>query len=199
MRKIKKGDEIFSSLIFRNYINTTTAMVRKKCYLNLGTLNEGIAPTGRDWEMWLRIALYYDIGFLCEPLACERDHKNNITNYFRQTNINVLARYIIIKTVFASLPHKKKHLSSLEPQVIKRLAKETLKIAGNYLSYGEVNLARKNIGLALAIDESISRDWRMYVLFLMTFLGRRAAKIAKALGPFKSLIKAVLFPETNKY
>jgi hypothetical protein len=59
-------------------------------------------------------------------------------------------------------------------------------------------LARKNIGLALAVDENISRDWRTHFLFLITFLGPGVAKFAKALNPLKSLIKVALFPERKK-
>lgn len=166
---IRSGEEEFKSLMFRNYMPAPTVMVRRECYASLGTFNEAV--TGHsDWEMWLRITLNnFDVAFIAQPLAYEREHSGNVSNYYRLTNLAGMNKYRAVKTVFSNLPKEKKHLSSLEPQVVKSVAIEMLEGAAGNLIHGRSSLARRNVALAIAIDDSLSKDWRTYIVFISTF------------------------------
>jgi glycosyltransferase involved in cell wall biosynthesis len=168
---IRKGEEEFKRLIFANHISVLTAMVRRECYTSLGVFNEAVTG-GADWEMWLRISLNnYDIAFITEVLAYDRMHSGNVSTYHFLTNLRGMNTYRVVKTVFSNLLPEKKHLSYLEPEVVKALARSMLASASGNLVKGQSSLARRNIGLAIAMDDSIIKDWRTYVIFIATFTG----------------------------
>lgn len=67
---------IVEELVRYNRIVPSSAIVRRECFEKLGMFREDLYGLG-DWEMWLRIALYYDIGFVDEPLTLYRVHATN--------------------------------------------------------------------------------------------------------------------------
>jgi glycosyltransferase involved in cell wall biosynthesis len=56
----------------------SATMVRRECFERLGGFNPTLWQLV-DVEMWLRIALYYDVGFLPEPLSRYRHHESSST------------------------------------------------------------------------------------------------------------------------
>src|SRR5207253_9360503 len=73
--KTETGD-VLLSLIYANKIIASAALVRAECFAKLGVFNEAYFGSG-DWEMWLRIAEEYEIGFVPEPLTFYRVHGAN--------------------------------------------------------------------------------------------------------------------------
>ena len=47
-------------------------MVRRDVYEHLGGFDRRIVCCGEDWEMWVRIAAHYPVGYEVEPLAVYR-------------------------------------------------------------------------------------------------------------------------------
>jgi glycosyltransferase involved in cell wall biosynthesis len=181
---IINGEEEFKRLIFANHISVLTALVRRECYATLGVFNEAVTG-GADWEMWMRISLNnYDVAFIAEVLAYDRKHSGNVSTYHSLTNLRGMNTYRVVKTVFSNLPSEKKYLSYLEPEVVKALARNILARAGVNLILGQNSLARRNIGLAIAIDDSIIRDWRSWALFFATFMGVSIPLFKKLLPDF---------------
>jgi len=71
----------FLSLLFDYAIFQSTVMVLHKCHDKLGFYRKGI---GEDYDMFVRIARYWEIGVVNEPLAKIRRHDGNITrNLFK--------------------------------------------------------------------------------------------------------------------
>ena len=177
---IEDGEIIFKKLIFNKYrICVSTALVRKECYDTLGLFNEAVTG-GADRDMWMRICLGdYDIAYINEILGYERKHDRNITIFHLSTNLSGMNRYRVLKMTFLNLPEKKKHLSHLEDSAIKELAKNILFSAGKNLIDGDPKLARKNIGLAIAIDDGIVLDWRSWIFLIGTFAGCLIQKLPK--------------------
>ena len=191
---IINGEEEFKRLIFANHISVLTAMVRRECYTTLGVFNEAVTG-GADWEMWLRISLNnYDIAFITEVLAYNRKHSGNVSIYHSRTNLSGMNNYRVVKTVFSKLSPEKKHLSYLEPEVVKALARSMLASAGANLVMEQSSLARRNISLAIAIDDGILKDWRTYVTFIATFTGVCIPFLKKQLPNFvkRAIYKAGL-------
>ncbi len=56
----------------------STVVVRKKCFDKVGIFDSSI-PAFEDWDLYLRIALYYRIGTIPEPLVKYRFHKGQST------------------------------------------------------------------------------------------------------------------------
>ncbi|MBA7491966.1 hypothetical protein ES702_02514 [subsurface metagenome] len=181
---VLSGEDEFKRLIFGNYIPVLTVLVRRECYATLGLFNEAVTGSA-DSEMWLRICLNdYHVGFVAEVIAYDREHAGDVSSYFSQTNLSGMNTYRVVKTVFSSLPSGKEHLSYLEPQVVKALARRMLARAAVNLTRERSSLARKNVGLAIAIDDGLLKDWRTHALFLATLFGWCLAPAKKLLPGF---------------
>lgn len=63
-------------LLYANKIIASAAMVRKECFEKVGEFNRAYFGSG-DWEMWLRIAEVYDLGFVDDRLTQYRVHSGN--------------------------------------------------------------------------------------------------------------------------
>jgi len=82
---IRKGSECFMEMLLgNNFICAPTAMIRKDCFNRLGAFNKRL-PYTCDWEMWLRIMLFYDIAYIKEPLVYYRCHPAMTTEEYLRT------------------------------------------------------------------------------------------------------------------
>jgi glycosyltransferase involved in cell wall biosynthesis len=79
---IKKGLNFFETLILGdNLICCPAVVARRECYQRLGGFDPQL-PFTADWEMWLRIALFYDVAYLVSPLLQYRWHSGSETFNF---------------------------------------------------------------------------------------------------------------------
>lgn len=81
----KKGEELFRKLIYwHNIICCPGVIARRECYEKLGAFDTRL-KFAADWEMWMRMALFYDVGFIAAPLIQYRWHQHNETNRFKKS------------------------------------------------------------------------------------------------------------------
>lgn len=67
-------------LIHRNHVHTSTVMVRREVFDAVGLFQEDpLRKWGEDWDLWLRIAARYQVGWIAEPLARIRVHAGSLT------------------------------------------------------------------------------------------------------------------------
>ena len=79
---IHAGSVYFKTLLLGpNIVCCPSVIVRKECYEKLGGFDAQL-PFTADWEIWMRIALFYDVGYLIEPLVQYRQHANMETANF---------------------------------------------------------------------------------------------------------------------
>jgi glycosyltransferase involved in cell wall biosynthesis len=76
--RTETGD-VLLSLLYANKIIASAALVRRSCFDSLGGFNDAYFGSG-DWEMWLRIAEAYEVGFVDEPLTFYRVHGENASH-----------------------------------------------------------------------------------------------------------------------
>lgn len=67
------------ALLHANKIIASAAMVRRACFEELGGFNESYFGSG-DWEMWLRIAERWPIGYVDASLTFYRVHGENASH-----------------------------------------------------------------------------------------------------------------------
>ncbi len=67
------------ALVYQNKIIASAALVRKRCFDELGGFNEGYFGSG-DWEMWIRVAEKWKVGFVPEKLTFYRVHGENASH-----------------------------------------------------------------------------------------------------------------------
>jgi len=64
-----------------NIVCCPGVVVRRECFETLGGF-DGRLPFTADWEMWMRIAAFYDVGYLVKALVRYRRHEANATWMF---------------------------------------------------------------------------------------------------------------------
>jgi cellulose synthase/poly-beta-1,6-N-acetylglucosamine synthase-like glycosyltransferase len=70
-------------------LQTPAMVVRREVYEQLGGFDCRMKSCGEDWEMWVRIAAQYSIGYEVEPLVLYRDRSNSITKRSIRTGQNI--------------------------------------------------------------------------------------------------------------
>ena len=143
---------IFEQLVMRNLIPTPTVVARKACFDHVGGFDPSLTCS-EDWDLWLRIAVHYEIAFMPEPLAGATfypDIPTRLDGYRSEEN-----RIRLLERAFDGLPDRLQHLSHLRPIA---LARRYLSAA--YLDYaqGRTAPARENFSTAVTLDRSLLED-----------------------------------------
>ncbi|MEO0225260.1 MAG: glycosyltransferase [candidate division WOR-3 bacterium] len=90
---------VFAKLLKNNFITNSSVMVRKKIFFSLGYLDESpLLRNLEDYDMWLRIAKNYKIGYIPEVLV-KYNYFPKITNW-QKRKIVYKARLYIYKKHF---------------------------------------------------------------------------------------------------
>jgi glycosyltransferase involved in cell wall biosynthesis len=75
---VRDGLAEFSDLAFRNYVPNTGTLVRRIAHDQLGLYDPALPHAG-DWDLWLRVATAYQVGYLAEPMYAYRMHGSNLS------------------------------------------------------------------------------------------------------------------------
>jgi glycosyltransferase involved in cell wall biosynthesis len=75
----EQGINSFGEMFTGNVINTSSIMVKKKCFEILGLFDEGI-PYCSDYDMWIRISKDFRLQCIKQPLVKYFIHGNSLTN-----------------------------------------------------------------------------------------------------------------------
>ena len=104
-----QNKDIYEVLLTGNIIIALTTLIRRECFEVLGLFDETLKYG--DYDMWLRIAQEYPIGFIDEPLGYYRIHDINFSNknllVYLRTTIQILRKQ------FGEEPIKNKHIKKI--------------------------------------------------------------------------------------
>ena len=92
----KKEGYIFEHLLSTNPMSVPTLLIRKECFEKVG-LFDSLLDGQEDWDMWMRIAKYYQFSLIKIPLAKRRIHSNRMS--YRLDKKVVTAQRIIKKHI----------------------------------------------------------------------------------------------------
>lgn len=95
-REVKnpKSGEIFKDILMHNtVIPAVTVMIKTDTIKNVGGYDENLYI--EDWDMWLKIADKYEIGYIDEYLAYYRRHETNISK--QRLKMNAAQKEILLK------------------------------------------------------------------------------------------------------
>ena len=108
MYRIRNGF-VLEDLLFSNWIQTSTVMIRRECLDQVGLFDEDVGQFGEDWLLWMRIAAEFPIYFLPEPLVRYRIHPHSLTSHLPEAQYDSL---MSILCKLRALPqfHRKQHL-----------------------------------------------------------------------------------------
>jgi glycosyltransferase involved in cell wall biosynthesis len=100
---VRDGFDEFRSLMYANYIPHSGTLVRRSAHAEVGYYDTALPHAG-DWDLWLRVASRFDVGYISEQLFAYRVHGTNmsIARYSpAHANGEVL---LTIEKAFAALP-----------------------------------------------------------------------------------------------
>jgi glycosyltransferase involved in cell wall biosynthesis len=66
-------EKTFDKLLYGNFITASSVMVRKSCFEKVGLFDTEL-HYAEDWDMWLRLAYFYNFGYVDIPLVQYRLH-----------------------------------------------------------------------------------------------------------------------------
>jgi glycosyltransferase involved in cell wall biosynthesis len=129
-----EAEMAFERLLVRNFVPPSGAIVPKRCLDEVGGFKN--MRFGEDWDLWLRIARRYPIGFVQEPLFTHRDHATNLSG---EVGTRLLANYEAVG---------ESHLHTVRPAwrraVIRRRIRATARFyaAGQAMTYSRPRVVR---------------------------------------------------------
>ena len=117
---VRDGLSEFSDLIFLNYLAHSGTLVRRTVHEAIGYYDPRL-PYAGDWELWLRVATRYSVGYLADPLYAYRVHINNMTAKGKSPSAATGERLMAVEAAFAALPDgTPASVRALRPAAIRR-------------------------------------------------------------------------------
>ena len=106
--------EVIKSLFLDNFIGFETVLVKRKCFDDVGLLDEHMVGFS-DHDMWLRITGSFNIGYLALPLVKKRHHELQLS--VSETNYVLRDEFLLVKKALDRYPFlhdfERKKLGSL--------------------------------------------------------------------------------------
>jgi hypothetical protein len=121
------GKEFFRRMIEpgKNYVCCPSVLARRECYETLGEFRRELYFTC-DWEMWMRLSLYYDVGCLGEPLVQFRRHRGS-ESYRIEGTIPEIEQELLAKClVLADHGHRIPDAGKLKKSVVAGISRAEL-------------------------------------------------------------------------
>jgi glycosyltransferase involved in cell wall biosynthesis len=110
--------DIFKALFKDNQINNLTVVVKRECIEAINGLDERRELIGiEDYDLWLRIALKYKIGYLDNIVGVYHIHGNNIFNEYKA----VKSQLFLIHKFINNFPWIEKEFPGLIEEKIDRV------------------------------------------------------------------------------
>jgi glycosyltransferase involved in cell wall biosynthesis len=97
---VERGEVAFRELMLANYITAPTVLIRRECYDCVGGYAQELSRSGEDWELWLRVALHFDIAYTSARVASYRQHAESSSNGTVASGVRVRLDIAAIKRVF---------------------------------------------------------------------------------------------------
>jgi glycosyltransferase involved in cell wall biosynthesis len=154
-------DHAVTKLVSRNFIPTSSVVVRKTVLTQSGGFDERFRKA-EDWDLWLRIGLRYPIIYSSIPLVLKRVHDVNVSRDSEGMNVAAL------KVLEKFRREYQRPLDSLGVDITGVLRDAYRNLGYFYLRQMSLTEARNALSASLALGF----HGRALVYFLSTFLGR---------------------------
>jgi glycosyltransferase involved in cell wall biosynthesis len=156
--KIIPGQEFFRSVCRdgENVVDTPTAVVRTALQRQLGGYRKELPHTG-DMELWLRLALHADVGFIDADQAVYRLHGNNMYLAYRGAQ-DLLQRLAAVEILLNEYPDRLPDRERLRRTVRRAIALDAYWEASHALDRGDTRAYTSMLDVALRVNPLL-RFW----------------------------------------
>lgn len=117
---VRPGLEEFADLLQMNYVPASGTLVRRSCHDELGGYDPRLPHAG-DWDLWLRLAANYAVGYIADSLYVYRMHGTNMYHTRDSPRQGVGEVLLTVRKAFETLPpNAPRALRRLRSQAIRR-------------------------------------------------------------------------------
>ena len=168
---LERREELLTAFI--NTINLPTVVFTRACYEKVGEFSDRIA-FAYDWEYWMRVALYYDIAFLAEPLVKWRIHsasltKTQVRDPIVQLRDDLMAKRQLFKRNAFAIPESRQ----LRNEMWRNMAGRFFRDAQTMLRDGLEDAKARAIVLKVCLSfPEMLKERSLWRVFLNSLLGR---------------------------
>jgi hypothetical protein len=100
---VRSGLAEFRALMWGNYVLHSGTLLRHEVQAALGPYDPTLPQSG-DWDLWLRAAAAYDVGYVAEPLYAYRQHPTNMQHAGLAPAAQADQNWRTLNKAFAALP-----------------------------------------------------------------------------------------------
>ena len=172
--RICEGATFFREPVCGNPISASSVVTRRAAYAHVGKFDARLDYTP-DWEMWMRLALQYDVAYIAETLTYRREHEQaTSTHYYAAAGRDVGEEIKALQIVFDSLPPEYAALRLYQSKGREAIAARALQLARELLIRDSSINARGYVQLAVRLQPRLALDKGVLVLWGATFSFHRA-------------------------
>lgn len=182
--EVRDGLDEFRTLIWGNYIPHSGTLIRRNVQLELGPYDARLPHAG-DWDMWLRAAARWDIGYIATPLYAYRMHEANMHHASMSPSFRAEQALLTLARAFESLPPDARADILAARSAAERHA--LFQAPWFDLFNGRRRRAWQGIGYALRRRPGAVKSWELWTLLLRLLLmsavgGHRYRRVMAALA-----------------
>jgi len=144
-----RSGDVVQYLFFDNFVPFSSSIVSHECFTKVGLFDESLSM-GIDWDLWLRIAVFYKFDYVDEPLLIYR--KGHTGQMSKRQGERLLCADKITEKFLTN------HPDVLTKEWIKRVLSYNYTNRGNYYSFQE-RIPGKAIKYFFA---AIYQDWHNF-------------------------------------
>ncbi len=108
--KVQREERLFDRLLYGNFIIASSVVVRRECYQKVGFYDTNLRYA-EDWDMWLRMATYYEFAYIDTPLIRYRLHMKSLRHSHYIDNKDLSTMEAVINKIFESFNLERKGYS----------------------------------------------------------------------------------------
>jgi glycosyltransferase involved in cell wall biosynthesis len=176
---VRDGLRYFAELIAsENLICCPSVIARRECYERLGPFDSRL-PFTADWEMWLRIAAFYDIAYLAEPLVKYRWHADNETNNFVTSVRGLEQVYAAKRIVLEKFPRRIPEAKELKASIAREYGTVALHQVYHHYHRQQFDRARQYLLFVLKVQPSLLKNMSDIRLSAQLLLGAQGTELVR--------------------
>ena len=160
--------DAYKKILHGNFALTGSVIIRRKCLEEAGMFDEELR-FAEDWDLWLRVALKYSIGYTRKICLMRRYHKENISKALSKDNRELSVVRVLKK-------HEKMYKDFLANEGIDL----KLRFLQSYETLGHIYFRNRNFKRARDYFKkslSIKFQFRTYLYCATTFLRAPLTKV----------------------
>jgi glycosyltransferase involved in cell wall biosynthesis len=180
---VRQPAELIAAMVRRNMVPTPTVVVRRAAYDAVGPVFDARFARVYDYEMWLRIALRFPVGYLDDDQAFWRLHGEQSTVAGRRRGDEQLRFLDHVEGLAAAGGAG----VMIDPDLLNAVRARRLVSAGlDAVERGEHREAVRRVRQALRADARSAADPRLAAALAAVLAGRRGSR---ALGAWRSRVR----------